>query len=818
MGNALRRDEKQHEKACEVEHTAETSNKESNVSSGEGDRQNTETVQGNKEAVESTSVDYPQADKEADSSSVDYPQANKGADRSTSIDYPQAKKEDDSSSVDYPPANSEEDSSSVDYPQATLCAEEGQSAVPDILVENSNIKDADAASEIRPDVELPAEKTNTDPNRTSTLSDSIEEVSAEATVQASQNVSVYDSKFALEDSPQQKSDCSENVSLVKREEVLAENSNIKDSASETTPDAVLAAEETNTDQNTTSALTNVKEEVSAEATVQASQDVSVSDNTFASEDSPQQKSDCSENVSLVKHKLKSEVSEEDNVFDDGTKSQSSIADSKNIEPSNLERSRSQSASESQPEKPETKVQEERPVREMLVRRSRTESTDSNTDRPVVEHLTFNVAKNIDTIKDEEVKANDMCECLLCDRAYPAYNKEDILAHMVLMHKFVIADVNFIGILPEYMRYWKKRFEDKPFSEFCSKIVTNAGVKDDASKEEFFLLCDALPEDKALREDLQRKKLESVLAQQQKEREETKFCRQCLFCTQTFCGNRAILLDHLVRDHAFHVGQPDNLVFTDELFNLIQSKLDSLLCLFCEKAFKDKPSLREHMRKKQHRKINPKHKEYDRFYIVNYMEMGKNWQSLQSEDSRIDKASEKSVNEEDEWSGWNEESASKFVCLFCDMTCVAVTELLDHMKETHSFDLHELSTKLQLNFYQKVKIINFIRKQVYLNICYGCQQTFNAKEELLAHLNESPTHSQNLPDAEAWDQEIYFVPTYEDDRLLCSLEDDYGEDDDDTSGDGAAGDNLDVAVIKEDIPIPDTILLKDKKLCQELLKT
>ncbi|CAG5124596.1 unnamed protein product, partial [Candidula unifasciata] len=168
-----------------------------------------------------------------------------------------------------------------------------------------------------------------------------------------------------------------------------------------------------------------------------------------------------------------------------------------------------------------------------------------------------------------------------------------------------------------------------------------------------------------------------------------------------------------------------------------------------------------------------------------------------------------------WSGWNEESASAFVCLFCDETTVAVTELLEHMKETHSFDLHELSTKLQLNFYQKVKIINFIRKQVYLNICYGCQQTFNGKEELLAHLNEFPTHSQNLPDAEVWDQEIYFVPTYEDDGLLCCLEDDV----DDDTADGAAGDNtLVAAVITEDIPILDTILLTDKKLCQDLLKT
>lgn len=418
------------------------------MSSGEGDRQNTETVQGNKEAVESTSVDYPQANKEADSSSVDYPQANKEADRSTSIDYPQANEEDDSSSVDYLPANSEADSSSVDYPQATLSAVEAQSAVPDVLVENSNIKDAGSASETSPNVDLPAEKTKTDQNTTSTLTNSIEEVSTEVTVQASQDVNVYDNKFALEDSLQQKSDCAEHVSLVKREELLVENSTIKDSAAEPGPDAVLAAEKTNTDQNTTSALTNSNEEISAAATVQASQDVSVCDSTFASEDSLQQKSDCSESVSLVKHKLKSEVSEEDNVFDDGTKTQSSITASKTNEPSNPQRSSSQSASESQPEKPETKMEEERPVREMLVRRSRTESTDSNTDRPVVEHLTFSVAKNIDTIKDEETKANDMCECLLCDRAYPAYNKEDILAHMVLMHKFVIADVNFIGILPE----------------------------------------------------------------------------------------------------------------------------------------------------------------------------------------------------------------------------------------------------------------------------------------------------------------------------------------------------------------------------------
>lgn len=259
-----------------------------------------------------------------------------------------------------------------------------------------------------------------------------------------------------------------------------------------------------------------------------------------------------------------------------------------------------------------------------------------------------------------------------------------------------------------------------------------------------------------------------------------------------------------------MGRPDNLVFTDEMFNLIQLKLDNQLCLFCEKSFKDKASLKEHMRKKQHRKINPKHKEYDRFYIVNYMEMGKNWQSLQSEDNRPVKTSEKCTNEEEDWSGWNAESESGVVCLFCDVSFVTVSELQEHMKDKHTFDLHDVSSKLHLNFYQKVKLINYIRRQIYHKTCYGCHHAFDGKEELLAHLDEFSEHIQKVPDNEVWDQPQYFFPTYEDDSLLCNLDDD---DDDD---EGAAGDVLGGIIIKEDIPVNDTIL-KDKKLCQDLLR-
>jgi hypothetical protein len=40
-----------------------------------------------------------------------------------------------------------------------------------------------------------------------------------------------------------------------------------------------------------------------------------------------------------------------------------------------------------------------------------------------------------------------------------------------------------------------------------------------------------------------------------------------------------------------------------------------------------------MRKKQHKKINPQNKVYDRFYVINYLELGKSWEQVQSEDDR-----------------------------------------------------------------------------------------------------------------------------------------------------------------------------------------
>ena len=58
---------------------------------------------------------------------------------------------------------------------------------------------------------------------------------------------------------------------------------------------------------------------------------------------------------------------------------------------------------------------------------------------------------------------------------------------------------------------------------------------------------------------------------------------------------------------------------------------SFQCLYCEKEFPERQTLKDHMRKKQHRKLNPENRAYDKYYIVNYLELGKTWRELDQEE-------------------------------------------------------------------------------------------------------------------------------------------------------------------------------------------
>ena len=347
-------------------------------------------------------------------------------------------------------------------------------------------------------------------------------------------------------------------------------------------------------------------------------------------------------------------------------------------------------------------------------------------------------------------------CMLCDHVESNMDLtshfNEYLCHLVVEHKLVIADVKLIADLQNYAFYWKKRFAQKSLDEFCSKIRTNSSSKDIGKSEDYYLLCDALPEDKKIREQLQFDKLKKLLLRQEFERKDETFSHPCPFCNKIFKGNRLILFDHMNKDHSFNIGHPDNIVNVHELLDDIQAKLTKLQCLFCENIFRDRFALREHMRKKGHRQLNPLNKDFDKYYMINYLELGKNWQIMQGESERLDGSS-------DDWSGWYEEIQKAF-CFFCDVSYDKSEKVYEHMKDEHGFDFVSLRQEMQLSFYQQIKLINYVRRQVYL-----------AKQEKYEYVISKI--KDDLKMSTKWNQPQYYFSTYEDDIMLCQIEDKEG---------------------------------------------
>ncbi|XP_008286038.1 zinc finger protein 277 [Stegastes partitus] len=409
--------------------------------------------------------------------------------------------------------------------------------------------------------------------------------------------------------------------------------------------------------------------------------------------------------------------------------------------------------------------------------------------------------NSSSTPSQQCPRSDLLVCLFCSESTPLLQKDVLLKHLLMEHKLVIADVKLIADLPKYMLYWKGRFLEQPVTDFCSVIKTNSTGPVE-KQEDYFLLCDVLPEDRILRERLQQKRLEEVLEQQQKERDDSNFHRLCMFCSEEFTGNRSSLLNHMAREHSFSIGLPDNIVYCNEFLDTLQRKLDNLQCLYCEKTFRDKTTLKDHMRKKTHRRISANNREYDRFYVINYLELGKNWEEVQSEDDR-----ELVDDENDDWSDWQAHPVSA-VCLFCDHQSETMDQIYTHMKEAHRFDLHNLKTELNLKFYQQVKLVNFIRRQIHQSRCYSCQENFDSRADVLHHIM-TEGHVMKLPEMPVWDQPQYYFPTYENDALLCTLSDNDEDESDETNH------SEDIPVIAEDIS--NLRVLKQTSVLNQLLK-
>jgi hypothetical protein len=60
-----------------------------------------------------------------------------------------------------------------------------------------------------------------------------------------------------------------------------------------------------------------------------------------------------------------------------------------------------------------------------------------------------------------------------------------------------------------------------------------------------------------------------------------------------------------------------------------------------------------MRKKAHKKVNPQNRLYDQFYLVNYLEFGKNWEDISRErtEDELPTGFDAEKEEDADWSDW-----------------------------------------------------------------------------------------------------------------------------------------------------------------------
>lgn len=293
------------------------------------------------------------------------------------------------------------------------------------------------------------------------------------------------------------------------------------------------------------------------------------------------------------------------------------------------------------------------------------------------------------------------------------------------------------LISRYITFWRNKFKQNPIEQ----IIPSVKVQDNG--EHYFLISSLLEADKQLRHKLT---LDYVMKVHEFERTDEGFQKQCLFCKLEFEGSRQGYLEHLSDKHNLQLGRSQNLVFIEELINIIEHKLQALTCIYCEGVFPDRNVMKEHMRKKLHKRINPSDSQYDKFYIVNYLEVGKSWRVLEQEVDKYAHSPGFEENGDKEYSDWNEKDI-KITCLFCDHTDIDINMLCKHMTERHNFDFGQ--TTASLDFYQKIKLVNFVRKMIHSHACPYCEHYLGCNEELLCHMSEMDHFK--MPNVSTFDQ-------------------------------------------------------------------
>jgi hypothetical protein len=330
----------------------------------------------------------------------------------------------------------------------------------------------------------------------------------------------------------------------------------------------------------------------------------------------------------------------------------------------------------------------------------------------------------------------------CKEEMPFCDPKGLLFHLESCHKITVHNPEVVvSIFDRYMKAIALRIEIEP------SISQIGGPEDTADQD--------------LRHRLQTERLQDILDKQQRERElYFKVPGVCLFCPEV-STDKYSLLSHMYREHFFNIGQLDNLVMVEEFLQLLRVKIEQNECIYCEKQFPDKIILKKHMRCKGHYKINSHNNTYDRFYIVNYMLPGATWHDLAADlaDLNVD-----SMEEDGDWEGLDEPVDMKTACLLCEHQESDPELILKHMEDSHSFKLCSCFSE----FYDGIKIVNFMRISWRDCRCAFCSETFGDSDSLCAHFESCSSKREGKVNAE-WKNSEFLFPFYEDDNLLSILE-------------------------------------------------
>ncbi|KAJ2796253.1 hypothetical protein H4R20_005590, partial [Coemansia guatemalensis] len=140
-------------------------------------------------------------------------------------------------------------------------------------------------------------------------------------------------------------------------------------------------------------------------------------------------------------------------------------------------------------------------------------------------------------------------------------------------------------------------------------------------------------------------------------------------------------------------------------------------------------------------------------------------------------SESGLDSQDErWDDWEgDEMMAPMKCLFCSQTFQGPIPLFGHVKEAHSFDFLKTRSELQLDFYQSMRAVNYIRMMGLKDPKFGSVSSFS------------------IDGSEAFlSDDAYLKPAIPEDSLLYALDELDLDDEDNASAAGIRADSTTAA--------------------------